>query len=219
MDDNHPTFELGSVDPQSGVDPSRTAAVPAVARSADVFAPPGGALVWMIVFLELLTFGIGLIVFLRCKAAEPQVFRDGHAGLGQVLAFVNTLLLLTGGWLMADALDRVRARRVSDALRGIGLAAAFGLLFLLAKGGEYASKLGQGLDLHHDTFHTLYWLLTGFHYLHVVVAIILLLAMAWGLRHGECTEEHALNIEGSAVFWHLCDLIWLLLMPVVYLLP
>ena len=207
------------VDPQGGLASSRIAAVPATVHRADLFTPPGGALVWMIVFLELLTFGIGLIVFLRCKAAEPEVFRDGQAGLGQVLAFANTLLLLTGGWLMADALDRVRARRVSDAFRGIGLAAAFGLLFLLVKGGEYASKFGRGLDLHHDTFHTLYWLLTGFHYLHVVVAIILLLAMAWGLRHGECTEEHALNIEGSAVFWHLCDLIWLLLMPVVYLLP
>jgi nitric oxide reductase NorE protein len=173
----------------------------------------------MIVFLELLTFGIGLIVFLRFKAAEPASFRHGQAGLGQVPAFVNTLILLTGGWLMANALDRIRERRVFDARRAMGLATAFGVAFLIVKGWEYAKKLGQGLDLHHDSFHTMYWLLTGFHYLHVVVAVILLGAMAWGLRCGECTGEHATNIESSAVFWHLCDLIWLLLMPVIYLIP
>lgn len=219
MDEDHQPFESGMVDPQGGLASSRIAAVPATVHRADLFTPPGGALVWMIVFLELLTFGIGLIVFLRFKAAEPESFRHGQAGLGQVAAFVNTLLLLTGGWLMANALDRIRAQRVSDALRGMGLAAAFGVAFLIVKGGEYTQKFGQGFDLHHDSFHTMYWLLTGFHYLHVVVAVILLVAMAWGLRHGKCTGDHALNIESSAVFWHLCDLIWLLLMPVIYLLP
>ncbi len=173
----------------------------------------------MIVFLEVLTFGIGLIVFLRFKGAEPASFREGQAGLARLPALLNTVFLLTGGWLMANAMDRIRERRVSDARRQMGQAAAFGVAFLMVKGGEYAGKLGQGLDLHHDSFHTMYWLLTGFHYLHVVVAVILLVAMAWGLRRGQCTEEQATNIASSAVFWHLCDLIWLLLVPVIYLLP
>ncbi len=207
------------VDPSFGAEVSRRPAHSARSHSPELFDPPGGLLVWMIVFLEVLTFGIGLIVFLRFKAAEPTVFREARSHLGQVPALVNTLVLLTGGWLMARALDRLRETSIPAARWRMSLAAAFGVAFLIVKGWEYAAKLRLGLDLHHDTFHTMYWLLTGFHYLHVLVAVILLVAMSRGLRQGACTEEQATNIEASGIFWHLCDLIWLLLMPVIYLLP
>lgn len=184
-----------------------------------LLTPPGGFLVWLIVFVEVLTFGVGLVVFVRLKAGEAAVFHAGQAGLSRGTALINTLLLLTGGWVMANAVGRLRAGAVSDARRGMVRAGLFGVAFLVVKSGEYVEKLRLGLDLHRDTFHTLYWLLTGFHFLHVVVAVILLGAMAWGLRRGACSREHAENVESSAVFWHLCDLIWLLLMPVLYLLP
>jgi nitric oxide reductase NorE protein len=201
------------------VSKSQRPAHSATSQSPDLFHPPGGLLIWMIVFLEVLTFGIGLIVFLRFKAEEPAVFRQGQAHLGQMPAWINTLVLLTGGWSMARAPDHLREKHISAARRGISQAAGLGVVFLIVKGWEYAGKLRHGLDLHHDIFHTMYWLLTGFHYLHVLVAIILLVAMSWGLRRGTCTEEQTTNIEASGIFWHLCDLIWLLLMPVLYLLP
>lgn len=180
--------------------------------------PPGGILVWMVVFLELLTFGIGLAIFVRLRASEPEVFRQGQAGLNTVTALVNTLLLLTGGWRMANALVRLRARDWIGARRETLFAAVLGGGFLVVKGGEYAAKLGHGHGLNHDTFHLLYWFLTGFHFLHVVVAVILLLAMARALGRSERDPELPDHVEGSAIFWHLCDLIWLLLLPVVYLI-
>lgn len=182
-----------------------------------LLTPPGGILVWLVVFLELLTFGIGLAVFVHLKAGEPAVFWAGQAGLSPGTALANTLLLLTGGWLMANALVRLRAGATVRARRDLVAAALCGVGFLGVKGWEYAGKLGQGHGLHQDTFHTLYWLLGGFHYLHVVVAVVLLAAMAWHLRGGACSPELREHIEGSAVFWHLCDLIWLLLVPVIYL--
>lgn len=139
------------VDPQGGLASSRIAGVPATARRPDLFPPPGGDLVWMIVLLEMLTFGIGLIVFLRFKAAEPESFQHGQAGLGEVPAFVYTLLLLTGGRLMANALDRIRAQRLSDARRGWDSPPPSGRSSLSSEGG-YAKKPCQGLDSHHDFF-------------------------------------------------------------------
>lgn len=191
----------------------------AATRVPALLEPPGGILVWMIVFVEVLTFALGLAVFVHLKTEEPLPFAHGQAALSRTLAAVNTLLLLTGGWRMALALARLRRHEVPAARREIGLAVLCGLGFVLVKAGEYGAKLAQGLDLHHSTFYTLYWLLTGFHFLHVVVAVILLLAMAHGLRRGCCSAEHFENVESTAVFWHLCDLIWLLLMPVIYLLP
>lgn len=192
---------------------------PELEGTARIFSPPGGILVWLVVLLELATFGAGLVVFLRSEMAEPGVFREGRAGLGRGFALVNTLLLLSGGWVMAEAVERVRSGRVCEARRGIWKAAAFGVAFLGVKGWEYTRKLDLGLGLHRDAFHTLYWLITGFHYLHVAFAVGLLLAMGWGLRRGECRGEQVANIESSGVFWHLCDLIWLFLVPVIYLLP
>ena len=104
------------------------------------------------------------------------------------------------------------------ARRYLFAAAACGLGFLLVKGGEYMAKIRLGLDLSHDTFHTLYWLITGFHYLHVLAALVLLLVMARGLRRHGADGEWTEHVESTAIFWHFCDLVWLLLLPVVYLL-
>lgn len=202
------------------------AAAPAVGKTAGgtmrshaVLEPPGGILVWMLVFLELVTFGAGLIVFVILRGQEPETFRRGQALLSAPLAALNTALLLTGGWLMANAMARLRDGAPASARRWVIASALSGVGFLAVKSCEYADKLRHGLDLHHDSFFTLYWLLTGFHYLHVLVAVVLLAAMARGLRRGEYTRECHENVEASGIFWHLCDLIWLLLLPVIYLLP
>ena len=181
--------------------------------------PPGGVLVWLIVGLEMVTFGIGLAVFLRMKVAEPMVFRAGREGLHWEFALVNTLFLITGGWVMANAQHRLREGDPRGAGRYMVFAIAFGMAFLVGKGIEYAAKINQGMGLHHDSFHTIYWLLTGFHYVHVIVAVVLLAAMAWGLGRPGGAGARLENVESSAVFWHMCDLIWLFLMPIIYLLP
>jgi nitric oxide reductase NorE protein len=194
-------------------------AIPPTESGGRLFDPPGGILVWIIVFIELLTFGIAIGVFLLQKGQDPGTFRAGQAGLNGTLAFVNTVVLLTGGWFMAHAIRLLRSGAATRSLRWIAASALAGVLFLCLKGAEYADKLQQGHDLHHDAFHTLYWLLTGFHFMHVLVAVLLLAAMARGVRRGRYTPENHEDVEGSAIFWHMCDLIWLLLMPVLYLLP
>lgn len=193
---------------------SGSAAVP-----TGIWEPPGGILVWLLVLVELLTFGMGLAVLVVLGGREPEVFAVGRAGLHRGWAFINTLVLVTGGWWMAEAITSLRNGRGEAARRGILGAAGFGALFLAVKGAEYASKLSAGQDLHRDTFHTLYWLLTGFHYLHVAVAVVLLLAVRRGWRGCDPGREAVENAEAAGVFWHLCDAIWLILVPFLYLLP
>lgn len=173
----------------------------------------------MLVVLELVTFGIGLIVFVVMRNADATVFRQSQELLNVQIATANTLILLTGGWFMVSALDRLREGAGKAASRWVAAAATTGMAFLALKGWEYTDKLHHGLDLHHNTFFTLYWLLTGFHFLHVVVALLLLAIMARRIRRGRYTAGNHEDVESSAVFWHLCDLIWLLLFPVIYLLP
>jgi len=85
-----------------------------------------------------------------------------------------------------------------------------GLVFLGVKVVEYADKIGRGLTLTTNHFFELYYLMTGFHALHVVMGIVLLGILAW-----RASQE---NVETGAAFWHMVDLIWVMLFPVVYLI-
>lgn len=179
--------------------------------------PPGGLLVWLVVLVELLTFGAGLAVFAAGEAAEPEVFRDARRQLHQPLAFANTLLLLTGGWCMARGVATLRRGAVPAARRWVVAAIAAGAAFLVLKGVEYGQKIGHGFGFGDDTFFTLYFALTGFHFLHVVAAVLLLAFVARGLGRGAYGAADHLDVESCGIFWHMCDLVWLLLYPVLYL--
>jgi nitric oxide reductase NorE protein len=189
-------------------------------NQATQWEPPGGVLVWIIVVLELITFAAGFIVFAVQGRHETEAFRAGRALLNQPIALANTLVLLTGGWCMANGIacleDRQRAQHHTS--RWIGAAIFTGIAFLLLKSGEYAQKIQHGIGFGADTFFTLYWLLTGFHFLHVLAAVVLLAYMWSGVRAGRYHHGHYEDVASAGIFWHLCDLIWLLLYPIIYLL-
>jgi len=180
--------------------------------------PPGGILVWMIVFLELLTFGAGLGVFLFQGQQDIEGFRSSREMLNQPLAFANTLILLTGGWFMVNGLTSLRSGNARSSLRWIVAAIATGVGFMALKCVEYTEKIEHGISFGEDTFFTLYFLLTGFHVAHVFAAVVILLFLAVKIRKGFYTPEEHLDVESGAIFWHMCDLIWLLIFPVIYLL-
>ena len=180
--------------------------------------PPGGILVWIIVAVELLTFGMGLVVFQVHARESHELFAAGRAALSQSIGMINTMILLTGGWFMTIAIGNLRNGNILKSRGWLIATITSGLLFLALKGFEYADKLSHGYDLHADTFYTLYWLLTGFHFIHVAVAVIILLFMWWGILAGRYTKSDHEDVESSGIFWHMCDLIWLLVYPVVYLL-
>lgn len=138
--------------------------------------------------------------------------------MSQPIALANTLILLTGGWCMANCMTKLRHQNVVNAQSWIGWAIASGGAFLVLKSWEYAGKLAHGIGFGNDTFFTLYWLLTGFHFLHVLFAIVLLSYMRSGLRNGKYSPENYHDIESTGIFWHMCDLIWLLLYPIIYLI-
>lgn len=180
--------------------------------------PPGGILVWIIVFLELLTFSAGIVVFVVQSRHEIDAFQTGRALLNQPIALANTLILLTGGWCMSNGIAALRKSLRAHASHWVVGAICTGIAFLLLKGVEYAEKIQRGIGFGSDTFFTLYWLLTGFHFIHVIVAVILLTVMWSGIRRGKYHRDHLQDVESSGIFWHMCDLIWLLLYPVIYLL-
>ena len=171
---------------------------------------PGELLMWVLILSELAVFSAGLLAFLATRLTDPTGFAEAQSHLHRTGAAANTLILVTSGWLAALA---TRAAEVGQTRRLrllLGTAIALGAVFLVLKGTEYADLWSQGIGTESHAFYTFSYLLTGFHAAHVLAGMILLALVGW-----LATPK---AVETGAAFWHMVDLVWVLLFPVVYLL-
>lgn len=174
-------------------------------------------MVWVFVFMELLAFGLAFIVFAALRARSLAVFEASQAELNQALALINTLVLLTSGYFVVLAngsYDRGNQHRATQLLVA---AIALGAGFVLVKAVEYRDKIAHGLTTGVNQFYDFYWVLTGFHLFHVVLGILILAYMARKISRGEAFAAEDFNLKTGSAFWHMCDLIWVLLFPILYL--
>ncbi|MDR6774598.1 cytochrome c oxidase subunit 3 [Azospirillum sp. BE72] len=182
-------------------------------RPGGLDALPGNLMMWILIFSELAVFGVAFIGFAIARVLDPATFAAGQAHLNGTLGALNTMVLVTSGYLAARAVAAGRRGAAKQARRAMLAAAAVGSVFLAVKAVEYSATLGAGLTIDSDTFFTLYFLLTGFHALHVVLGIVILLLVS---RSGP--ETLVENLETGAAFWHMVDLVWVILYPLVYLI-
>lgn len=171
---------------------------------------PGNPFMWILILSELAVFGAFLMGFAGARLATPDLFAESQAQLSRVYGGLNTLVLVTSGWFAALAVRNRAEDRIGRARLWLGAAAALGFVFLGVKVVEYADKIAAGHVLEANTFWTLYWLMTGFHALHVVAGIGILALVAW--------KASLENLETGTAFWHMVDLIWVLIYPVIYLI-
>lgn len=92
----------------------------------------------------------------------------------------------------------------------------WGFAFIFLKTFEYNEKLNEGLTTSFNTFFTFYWFLTFFHYMHVIVATLILIFIYFKLKMPEEGEVNTLEV--GAALWHMCDLIWIILFPTLFLI-
>jgi nitric oxide reductase NorE protein len=171
---------------------------------------PGHPMMWVLILTEVVTFGLLLLTFAAARAVQPDLFAAGQAQLDPLLGGLNTLVLVTSGWLAALAVEARAGGRRGPARLQLGGAMALGLVFILVKLTEYIAKAEAGIGLETDTFFTLYFLLTGFHLLHVVLGIAILAAVA--------LSDSPENLNTGTAFWHMVDLVWVVMYPLVYLI-
>jgi len=179
-------------------------------RPEDFSGLPGNLMMWILILSELAVFGVAFVGFAVARAMDPATFDAGQAHLDRLLGGVNTLVLVSSGYIAALGVEAGRKGLTARASRLFIAASAVGSIFLVIKVAEYAATLNAGYTIDSDAFFGLYFMLTGFHALHVVFGIGLLLVVArWNSME---------NLETGAAFWHMVDLIWVLLYPIVYLI-
>jgi len=181
--------------------------------------PPGGILMWIVVGLELAAFGVLFLLIGWMRLEDPGAFSDGARQLDPATGLRLTLALLTSGWLVAEAVGAYRAKKLALARRFYVGAIATGLVFVGLKIHDTAAKIGAGHGLGSSDFWDAYLLGTGFHFLHVMVGLGLLISVAPRIRPGSPGarfEDEETAIAGTALFWHMCDVAWFFLFPLFY---
>ena len=170
---------------------------------------PGDPMMWVLVFSELVAFGLFLGAFIVARAVNPAMFASGQTELNLTLAGCNTIVLVSSGWAAARGAASARADRGRRARLWLLLAMALGCTFVAVKLVEYAGETGGGIGIETSVFFTLYFLLTGFHLLHVCLGIVILAVV--------CRRADPVDVETGTVFWHMVDLVWIVMFPIVYL--
>lgn len=178
----------------------------------------GDLFIWYIILLEGATFSVLFVTFAFLRLQNLELFTESQRRLDVSAGAINTGLLLTASWCVARAVHAVRASRRGAALVWLAVGMAGGAGFVALKLSEYADKAAQGIGLSVNLFFDLYFLLTGFHLMHVLAGLLALGLTAIGLARQRQPTLNAHTIETTASFWHLVDLLWLILFPLVYVI-
>ncbi|MBI4696915.1 MAG: cytochrome c oxidase subunit 3 family protein [Gammaproteobacteria bacterium] len=187
-------------------------------RARAALHPPGDLAVWVFILAELLAFGVFFTSYAVTRARHVALFDAAQLGLDRRAGALNTVLLVTGSWAVARAVAAVKRDRVIAAARWLAFAILAGAGFIVVKCGEYAAKLAAGIDLTTNTFYMLYLSLTFFHFMHVILGLVILAAVWWKTRAGAYSAQDHHGLETGASYWHMVDLVWLVLFPLVYVL-
>ncbi len=179
---------------------------------------PGDLFIWYVIALEMATFCVLFGAFAFTRVRHLELFTASQRQLDLGAGALNTALLLTASWAVARAVQATRAQARGAALGWLGAGWAFGAGFVGFKLLEYADKGAQGIGLSTNLFFDFYFILTGFHLLHVLAGLLALALTGIGLarQRGGALDSHALETAGA--FWHLVDLLWLVLFPLVYMM-
>lgn len=179
---------------------------------------PGDLAIWFFIFMELLVFGIFFIIYAVMRIQNIELFNQYQLTLNRELGMANTLLLITSSYFVARAVHAIRLNEVKRCIQWLYAGLAGGAGFLILKSLEYSDKFSAGISLDTNTFYMFYLSLTMFHFLHVVLGMVILLAVAIKASRGAYSAENHTGVETGASYWHMVDLVWVILFPLVYII-
>ncbi|WP_437497222.1 cytochrome c oxidase subunit 3 family protein [Sorangium sp. So ce1099] len=185
---------------------------------------------WIFLASEVLLFGGLFGLYAAYRAMFGAEFAAGIAHNSAAIGTANTAILLTSSLLVALSVYAVRLDRPVRAGRLLLGAIALGAAFLTLKGIEYTEHFHEGIfpgaayrfgelpQAGARVFFTLYYVTTGLHAIHVTAGLAVLGWLAWGCfrrRYGAGNETH---VELGGLYWHLVDVVWIFLWPMLYLM-
>jgi nitric oxide reductase NorE protein len=163
-------------------------------------------------------FAMFFLVFVYYRGCDTPLYARSQSTLNQGFGVLNTLLLLTSSWFVALAVQAARENRATQSFKLLALAFLCGLGFVTVKIFEYAEKMRAGITLETNDFYMYYYIFTGIHLVHVLIGMGVLVYLQKKARAAHYDAKTIGVMESGASFWHLVDILWLILFALLYLM-
>jgi cytochrome c oxidase subunit 3 len=185
---------------------------------------------WLFLANEMLLFGALFVGYSVYRHLFPAGFSAASHLLSKTLGTVDTLVLITSSFSMAMGLHWAHHDKRKAATAALIVTLLFGLGFLAIHSYEYWHDVHEGAmpgryfhveGVHvpgASMFYTLYYIMTGLHSLHVLAGVLVLAFLAVKTWRGAYDSKYYAPVEMGGLYWHLVDLIWIFLYPLLYLI-
>jgi nitric oxide reductase NorE protein len=177
---------------------------------------PADGSMWVFVLGDLVIFGAYFLIFVIYRNQNHELFLDSQRHLSLTIGTINTLLLLTSSWFVANSVLATRAGEYRRALLLTLWGGGCGVAFALIKAYEWWSKISVGLTFPHNDFYMFYYMLTGIHLFHVLLGLVFLGVVVAELRNPD--KRRPAMVETGATYWHMVDLLWVVIFALLYVM-
>lgn len=173
---------------------------------------------WFFILAELLVFGVFFLAYAFARTHNVEIFNASQLELDRFSGVINTVLLISSSYFVVIAVSRIRAGNPRACAHWLIIAMACGAAFLALKLSEFSDKIAAGINMSTNTFYMFYLGLGFFHFMHVVLGMVILGAVALKARRGGYSAADYAGVETGAAYWHMVDLVWIVLFPLIYIL-
>jgi cytochrome c oxidase subunit 3 len=185
---------------------------------------------WIFLLTEVLLFGGLFVAYGIFRAWYPEMFYNAHKQLNVLMGTVNTVVLITSSLTMALSIRSMQVNDKKMTRLYLVLTLLFAFTFLVIKYFEYSHKieLGQlpgnmytftGVEGNNPhIFFSIYFAMTGLHGIHVLIGMLVISWVLYRTGKNHFSAEYYTPIEMAGLYWHLVDLIWIFLFPLLYLI-
>lgn len=179
---------------------------------------PGDFALWIFIFAEMLAFGVLFVAYAFARMQDVDLFNASQQTLSITSGVINTIVLITSSYFLVrgvDAIKRGFSQQCAHWLIGTFL---LGGVFVGIKVVEFNAKFAEGVTLSTNNFYMFYLSLTFFHFMHVLMGMVILAFIIIKSLRGGYSAKDYVGVETGASFWHMVDFLWIILFPLIYLI-
>lgn len=184
---------------------------------SDARRVPGEEGIWVLVLGDMTVFALFFGTFMYSRHKNADQFALAHTSLSTSLGTVNTVLLLTSSLMVALGVARVLAGTRATVVKLFAGALCCGVGFVVVKGVEWSHLFAAGKGVGSGEYFSYYFMFTGIHLAHVVIGLIVLARMIVVTSKAEIGMKQRRFCESAGIYWHLVDLLWIVLFALFYL--
>ena len=178
---------------------------------------PGEEGIWVFVLGDMSVFALFFATFMYSRGKNPHAFSQDHHSLNVALGTANTVLLLSSSLFVALGVSRVMTASHRTALRLLTAALGCGAGFVVIKAVEWSHLFLAGKSVGNSEYFSYYFMFTGIHLMHVLIGAAVLCRLIWLTRQPELSGRQRTLCETGGIFWHMVDLLWVVLFALFYL--